>query len=369
MPPVSAEATSPASSNGDAQSSNLSSDQAAAQLFASSQRQVAAPSPAAEEIAPETEEVTETTPESAAVEPEAETVETSTEETDEAEEAAPEPEEEENEALSQKTLDERAKAKAEIQKRINKAVAKEKEALRRAEAAERRIQELETAQTTPPAPLAPASDLPPEVAKLNDLASINAYRQQAIQAKRFAERALEAEADGDPLPEGFDRKQLREIKQNAMMTLEDFLPQREGFVKAKVQATQAAHKEFPFLTDKSAPEYAMVQEARRSTPWLQNLPNAEYIIGLQVLGYKAHQAQKAEAAKPAAPAPKPKIVAKPSSDQTAVSSTGTSARVLPATANRQKQDAEDKKFSDRGGVTASEAAAFLLRKSQNRNAR
>ncbi len=375
MPPVSAEAPSPASSKGDApESGNLSSDQAAAQLFATSQRPAKAPTPPAEETAPEAPEAAETT-ESAAVEPEAEIVETSTEETETAPEevAAEETPAEEDEALSQKTSDERAKAKADIAKRIGKEVAKTKEAIRReeaekarADAAERRIQELETAQTT--APAAPVSDLPPDVAKLNDLASIQAYRQQAIGAKRFAEENLEKLDDGEPIPDGYDRKSLRDIKRNAQLALEDHIPQREGFVKLRIQSTQQAHKEFPFLTDKTSPDYALVQEARK-TPWLQGQPNAEYIIGLQVLGFKAHQAQKAEAAKPAEK-PKPKIIpAKPSSDQTAVSSTGTSARVLPATANRQSMAAEEKKLSDMGGVSADQAARFLERKEKLRTSR
>jgi hypothetical protein len=349
--------------------------QAAAKLFAQAMDKAKAePVKATEEIAPETSpEEPEQTPEPVA-EPEAGSAETPNEETEVAEETTADQgtEESEDEVLSNRTpLDEKTKQR--IQKRIDKEVGKRKQLEGRLNELESLLREKETQQSqTPVQPIPVQGDLPPNIAAINDLSGVEKLRKEAKDAVRWAEAQLDAEAEGDSLPEGWDRKKLKEAVRNAKVALEDHIPQRESFIKQRQQLQAQAHKEFPFLTDRTSPDYQAAQAAFRSNPWLHNLPNADFIVAVQIEGLKALNARKAgeaEKAKAKTAPVKPKVTVKPSSDQTAVSSTGGATRVSSATTQKAAVASEKAKFEAKGHVTAQEAAAILLRNETNRNSR
>jgi hypothetical protein len=134
---------------------------------------------------------------------------------------------------------------------------------------------------------------------------------------------------------------------------------------------------FPFLKDPNSEDYQAAIQAYRLNPWLQDLPNADFIVGVQVEGLKALQARRASVSKSSksadapAPKPKPKITptAKPAGDQTAVSSGTSSPRIPSASVARNALDAQREKLRQKGAVTAGEAAALLLRSDQLRTNR
>lgn len=377
MPDLPAEATSTASQTVDAKSNEsdgLTLGQAAAKLFAQSQSKAKAEAQkATEKTAPETsQEEPEQTQETVA-EPEAGSAEKPTEESEAADQttADQETEETEDDVLSNRTpLDEKTKQR--IQKRIDKEVGKRKQLEGRLNELESLLREKETQQAQPPVTVVAPSDLPPNIAAINDLAGVEKLRKDAKDASRWAEAQLDAEADGETLPEGWDRKKLKEVMRNAKVALEDHIPQRETFIKQRQQLQAQAHKKFPFLTDRTSPDYQAAQAAFRSNPWLHHLPNADFIVGVQIKGLKAlaaEEAAEAEKAKAKAAPAKPKVPVKASSDETAVSSTGATARVATATAQKQAVASERAKIEAKGHVTAQEAAAILLRNEQNRNSR
>jgi len=96
-------------------------------------------------------------------------------------------------------------------------------------------------------------------------------------------------------------------------------------------------------------------------PWLKNLPNAEWIIGVQIEGLKALQAKEKGKAKPGSK-PQPAISTKPPASQGLVSSAGGDVRTPSATKNANQIEALRSQLSKKGGVSANEAAAFLLAK-------
>lgn len=312
-------------------------------------------------------------------------------------EAEPEevkPEGEPDDVLSpHSSLDPETKEK--IQKRINKEVAKRK-ALETA-TAERdakiaaleaeKAQLLQSSQTQQQQ-AAPATPTQGNGAgsQFNDLNSLGQYERQTKEASRWAERTIHNPAAWrtkeveNPQTGGLDtikvtrlgdaeytENQLHEMIVNAREIIEDVIPQRRQFIAVREQSRQAALKVLPFLNDRSTAEFQAAQTLLRD-PWMQSSPHAEWFAGVYIRGLKALEAEKAAmAAKTtAAEKPKPKVPAKPASDQTAVSATASSARVPVSTDRRAALAQERAKLSAKGGITAAEAAASLIRQEQLR---
>ena len=287
-------------------------------------------------------------------------------------------------------LDEKTKQR--IQKRIDKEVGKRK-------ALEQRIAELEAQRQQPPAPevqsqspeSVPMRGGPtgnPMVDKANTVQELDKLEDLAHQTIGDVQDALDnpllgrEPEDTIKLSDGHEwtRQALLELRKSAREVLRLAPKKRQavhGFETQRHQATEIARKEFEFLRDKSSPEYQQAQVLLRD-PWVQQNPNAEWFTAVYVRGLKALAADKAadkaatkgkteEAAKP-----KPKVVTpplKPTTDQTAVSSTGGPSRASPDSQRAGALNAERAKYEAKGGVTQKEAASLLMRAEQLRTSR
>ena len=252
------------------------------------------------------------------------------------------------------------KLQEKINRRIGKEVAKRK-------ALEAQVNELkvqmqaqvmqppQTQQTVVPLPQG-ASPL----ANIEDSGGLVALQQQAKEAKRWAQEQLDEGSNevqlGDKI---LQPKDLKAIIRNANRTLEDDIPSRAQFLQQREQVRQVAYKEFPYLVDKSSPDYVAAQAAYQAMPWLRNLPNADWIIGVQIEGLKARAAKQAAADKTKAKTPVK--TANPPSAQTAVSSNGSVSRVATGTRNQQEISAIRQSLSKKGNVTANDAIAALTK--------
>lgn len=256
----------------------------------------------------------------------------------------------------------------EVQKNINKRIGKE---VAKRKAIEAQLNDLklqmmqaqQQAKTQVEVPVAaPVAPLPSNLplAQIEDFNQLQVLAQQAKEAKRFAQQQL-AKKNFEPIQLGdqvLDQEALATIIINADRTLEDDIPARTAFLQQKAQVRDLAVKEFPFLQDKSTPEYVAAQQAYMQMPWLRNLPNADWIIGVQIEGLKALQNRKASANKPAKAGVVPSN--RPPSSQT-VATAGSSDNRTPSTSKSQAQvDALRQHLSKKGGVTTSEAVQFLL---------
>lgn len=285
------------------------------------------------------------------------------------------------------------KLKEKIQKRINKEVAKRGALEREVQDLKAKLESQSAAKTTAeekPAEAQSQTATPPPagtgpLAEYTDVSKLRALEQDAVAAADQVQDLLDSPKAWKtytiPDPDNTDqtvevtaakigdkfytREQLVEIRRKAVATQRE-VPQRLSFLKARDEATKAAHATFPYLADKNSPEYQIAQQARRE-PWLAGLPNAEWIIGVQIEGIKAIEAKKAAAAtaakKPAdAKSAAVKLPTKPAGDQTAVSTSGPVERVSSDAKSKQRLAAEEEKMRGKKGVSGNDVAAFLALK-------
>ena len=261
---------------------------------------------------------------------------------------------------SQDDSTEDAKTEKKIEKRIGKEIAKRRAleaevAALQAQLAQKASQPEQAAQPAPAQPL--PSNVP--LAQIEDFQSLQTLRDQAKEAKRFAQEQLDRD-DFEPVRVGdtvLGRPELKAILRNAEKTLDDDIPARAQFLTQKQEAQKLAHQMFPYLKNKEAPEYVLAQQALQQMPWMRNLPNADWIIGVQIEGLKALEAK--QKAKPESK-PKPAMSSRPPASQSVVSSAGGDVRTPSAAKAANQIEALRMQLSKKGGVTANEAAAFLL---------
>ena len=245
---------------------------------------------------------------------------------------------------------------------------------------------LNSQQAAPPPPPPVASNVP--LSGFNDQASLADLKKTAKDALRYVEEVLEDPSRWntstvvDPVTGderdvtyhnigdvSYTKADLISQRRQARATLEDHIPKREQFIATRVESTRQAHIQFPFLADTSSPEYKVAEAARKNPALasIMSMPQAEYILGVQIRGLRAL----AEDAAAAAAKTKPKAPAsKPASDQVVVSSGSASAARQPATSGeRGKLAAEMAKMGSKGGINSADAQSLLLRHEQLRKFR
>ena len=252
-----------------------------------------------------------------------------------------------------------------IDKRIGKEVAKRKALESRLAQLEAQIGEQTSSQSAEqPAQKAAPAQMPANVplSQIDDFQSLSSLQQQAKEAKRFAQDQLDRD-DFEPIQIGdtvLGRSELKAILRNAEKTLDDDIPARSQFLTQKQQSQQVAHQMFPYLKDKNAPEYVLAQQALSQMPWMKNLPNADWIIGVQIEGLRSLEAKQKSAKTDGKP--KTAMSNRPPSSQSVVSSNGGDVRMPSAAKSANQLEALRSQLSKKGGITANEAAAFLLAK-------
>ena len=252
-----------------------------------------------------------------------------------------------------------------IDKRIGKEVAKRKALESRLAQLEAQIGQQTSSQSAEqPAQKAAPAQMPANVplAQIDDFQSLSSLQQQAKEAKRFAQDQLDRD-DFEPIQIGdtvLGRSELKAILRNAEKTLDDDIPARSQFLTQKQQSQQVAHQMFPYLKDKNAPEYVLAQQALSQMPWMKNLPNADWIIGVQIEGLRSLEAKQKSAKTDGKP--KTAMSNRPPSSQSVVSSNGGDVRMPSAAKSANQLEALRSQLSKKGGITAHEAAAFLLAK-------
>lgn len=331
---------------------------------------VETPAVAAETPAAEIPADTVLTGEAQAAPAEAQTEATPAPETTEAEIA----EEKAEEVLSPETQSLDPKLQDKINRRIGKEVAKRKELERQVN--ELKVQMLNNQQTAPqpqkPA-IVPITGVPAPLANVEDVQGLVTLQQEAKEAVRFVDDQLERDdfpAEGLVMDGRIYRKDdLRAIRRNAKLTLEDHIPQRLDFLNKRQQSQQAAYGMFPFMKDKGTPEYLEAQQILATNPWLRSVPSAEFVAGAIVKGLRAVAAEEAvkKAKEKAANGGKPSP--RPANSQTQVSADSTATRVPVTTQMTAELKAVSDKFKAKGSITGTELAQLLSARSKLRNTR
>lgn len=377
-------ANSPATETGEAKakSGNLNVGQAAVQLLASMQKaKTEAPAIALDKTAPnlEVQPTTETTTPTAEVSTPAEAPPETEAPAETTEAVAPEPE---ADVPSQNSFT--PEQQEILNKRIAREVAKTKAKQAQLEAEyQAKLAELQSkTPATAPEPTTPVVLTGQPLADINDTATLNKLQQTAKEAIRYVEDVLEDPSQWKTItiPDGqggeqpvkvhaigqgkdqvlYTEADLRAQRRKAKVTLEDHIPARATFLNSRTTAQQEAYKAFPFLTNKSSPEYQMVEAAKRNpaNAAILSMPNADYALGLMVEGQLAIQAREAAKAKTVAPV-KPKVVAKPPSDQTAVSASTAPTREPAGNQAIARRQQAIKDSLKKGNINPQDAAKLL----------
>ncbi len=263
------------------------------------------------EAAPVTEEAKQAPAEETTPEPE----------TEAKAEPAEETEEETSEVLSPETRSLDPKLQEKINRRIGKEVAKRK-------ALEQEVASLKQLVTERPQEVEKevVVQVPDNVplAEFTSLDKLNEYKESLANDIVEAEMLLYS----DFPPEGMQTKwgvvtkpALIAALTQAKKTERTAIPAREKFLQSRTSSQQTALEKFPFLKDPTHPGYQMAQAAKRdpANAWLRGLPNADYILGVQIKGLLAMQSEESAKAKPEAKTtakPKPK----PTSGQSEITS-------------------------------------------------
>lgn len=339
---------------------NVSVGQVAAELLKRSQP-TPVEAPGAEHATPAQAEATEITsaPAGESTTPTAEPVATG--EAPKVEPIAPDPED----VLSTESNPLDPKLQAKIQARIAKEVAK-REALR----IENEVLKAQLIQAAAPKQeqkpnTSPTLEQP--LAHVADVQSLLAEQTSAKEVKRWAEYNLRRDDLGDGVLLGdrkYSRSDLNDMVRNATVVLEDQVPQRYQFLQARQVAEQQALEAFPWMKDKSTPEYAAMQNAYQAYPWLRNIPDAPLVIGRQILGAQAFDKQQAEkkAGAVAAPAVRPKAPA----SQVAMGGQTGAIRQPASTQAAAKLQAAVEQMKQKGNVSRSDVAKILQAKELTR---
>ena len=220
---------------------------------------------------------------------------------------APEPEEETDEEEPADTEAEPQKDK--VQKRIDKLVAKQREAEEKATAVSAELEQLKAAkaeleaqlnQTTRPV-LTPTADNP-----LADVDSEDALEQRVQNAQAVRRWALQ-NSDGATIkkPDGSEQFISSDEVKDYLIKSDDILtvhaPARRAWLTQRAPAVEAAKNIFPDLFKAGTDLNKAYQATVKSAPELLRIPQHEYWIGLALYGEQALMAaQKAKEAKAAA---------------------------------------------------------------------
>ena len=192
-----------------------------------------------------------------------------------------------------------------FRKRIDKLTRQKKEALEKAEALERELNDaktkLERSEQERPVPAVQSNDPFNDVwdeGKLNDEWS------KARNLKRWCEdNADGCEVDGKE----YSADDVKSIKRRVEDALDLHIPNRARFLQNYKQIKPIAEQLYPWWKDRSTTEYTEAQTVLRQLPQLSALPEYQVLIGDFIAGRKLRlestSKAKASASKPIAKAP------------------------------------------------------------------
>ena len=221
----------------------------------------------------------------------------------------PEEEDEEPETEDKDPSDEEAPNKDKVQRRIDKLIAKQREAEERATASGAELEQLKAAkadleaqlnQTSRPI-LSPTADNP-----LADVDSEDALDQRIQNAQAVRRWALQ-NSDGTTIkkPDGSEQFVSGEEVKDYLIKADDILtvhaPARRQWINNRMPAVTSAQNLFPDIFKQGTPMNRAYQATIKNAPELLKIPQHELWVGLALYGEQTLMAsQKAKEAKTAA---------------------------------------------------------------------
>lgn len=181
-----------------------------------------------------------------------------------------------------------------VKKRIDKLVAKRREAEQEVERMRAELQRLEQ-EAQKPARSAAVRKNP--YANLNTPEAVQAEFERAKQIRRWCEANPEGgtvkDAQGNETD--YSAEQVRKIKLNALDALEEHLPAQLAYVNNFRQVEQHVSKEYPWWKDKSSKERQIAEAFMQHFPEITRFPDYKMVLGDYIRGVKSREASKSGA--------------------------------------------------------------------------
>jgi hypothetical protein len=189
-----------------------------------------------------------------------------------------------------------------FRKRIDKLTRQKKEALEKAEALERELNDaktkLEQTQSERPVPAVASND---PFADVWDASKLNHEWSKARNLKRWCEDNIDGcEVDGKE----YSAEEVKQIKRRVEDALDLHIPNRARFLQNYQQIKPVAEQLYPWWKDRASTEYTEAQTVLRQLPQLSSLPEYQVLIGDFIAGRKLRlDASKGKPVKPIVKAP------------------------------------------------------------------
>jgi len=201
-----------------------------------------------------------------------------------AEEADPTAEQEDNQAESpedvlsdNKTEDQAEEEPSGYRKRIDKLTRQKREALEKADALERELNEtktkLEQNQSDRPVPVTNQTD---PFADVWDAKKLDEEWNKARDLKRWCEDNIDGCEIGD---KEYSSSEIKQIKRRVEDALDMHIPSRARFLNNYKQIQPIAEQIYPFWKDRKSAQYTEAQAVLRQLPQLSALPEHQVLVG------------------------------------------------------------------------------------------
>jgi len=186
-----------------------------------------------------------------------------------------------------------------FKKRIDKLTRQKKEALEKAEALERELNEAKSKleQAASERPVAVASSQDP-FADVWDEGKLNDEYSKARNLRRWCEDNSDGcEVDGKE----YSAEDIKQIRRRVEDALDLHIPNRARFLQNYKQIKPIAEQLYPFWKDRSSTQYTEAQQVLRQLPQLSQLPEYQVLVGDFLEGRRLRLERESGKAKPALP--------------------------------------------------------------------
>jgi hypothetical protein len=279
-------------------------------------------------------------PESTSVDDQAEDAEPTAEQTDDQAESP------DQEVLSE-TEENSDEESLGYRKRIDKLTRQKKEALEKAEALERELNDTKTKleqSVDRPAPVQSAAD---PFADVWDASKLNDEWSKARNLKRWCEDNIDGcEIDGKE----YSSDEVKQIKRRVEDAIDLHIPNRARFLQNYQQIKPIAEQLYPWWKDRSATEYTEAQAVLRQLPQIASLPEYQVLVGDFIAGRKLRLEKESAKGKPSATRPLAKAPSQPGRPT-----------AIPAKKDSVKVGLDNAKSKFRKSGTTTELAQVLKR--------
>lgn len=185
-----------------------------------------------------------------------------------------------------------------VRKRIDKLTRQKKEAIERAEALERELNDAK-------AKLEQTADRPVAVANQSDFFSdvwdvtkLNDEWTKARNLKRWCEDNIDGcEVDGKE----YSAEDVKQIRRRVEDAIDLHIPNRARFLQSYQQIKPVAEQLYPWWKDRSSAEYTAAQQVLRQLPQISQLPEYQVLIGDFIEGRRLRLERESAKGKPSLP--------------------------------------------------------------------